>query len=102
MFKTYHRKRPEYSIWQYDGEEVIPDVVAKKLAQFGYSFKVVTFQKSSNGISTIVDRHLEIKGKSYVETVVEEGHYLVFTEYYPGVWPEVDVVKTLEDYEEAP
>lgn len=88
MFKKYTDKTPEYSIWQYDGEEIIPHQVFTKLREWGYAFKIVTNQYESNGMTAMVHRHLELfKGigdSNEASFRVDEGFYVVFIDYHPN------------------
>ena len=105
MLKRYYERRPEYLIWQYDGEEIIPEKVVSMLRERNYTFRVYTMQRHSDGIVTTVDRHIEIlKEGAVAETVVGEGYYIIFTEYTPGgrFDDRVRVSKTLREFEEVP
>lgn len=105
MFTTMTKKRPTFDFWKYEGAEVLPGKVAKRLHDCGYEFSITTNQLNYEDTSTQVERKLTIfetddKNPLYV---VYEGMYLVFSANTPNWASErLDVMyekQVVEEYE---
>jgi hypothetical protein len=106
MFNRYTDRQPEYSIWQYDGEEVLPHAVFDKLTRLGYKCQITSYQYNSTPMSASVERRVEILRAGEVFLVLHENEYLVFTDYHPNYYDDfsapISKVYKLDRFEEVP
>lgn len=108
MFTTMVKKRPTFDFWKYEGTEVLPGKVAKRLNDCGYTFSIVTHQLNYEDTATKVERLLKIFDRSDHEPLhtLHEGMYLVFSAH-PSGWgnEQLEVMhynQIPKEYEEAP
>lgn len=85
VLKKYHVKRPVYLIWQYNGEEVIPDEVSWYLGDC----RVVVSQTPP------YTRTLEIIKGVLIERVLR-GYYVVI----PPDYKDIQIVSSISEFEE--
>jgi len=108
MFTTLVKRRPTFDSWKYEGTEVLPGKVAKKLNDCGYTFSITTHQLNYEDTSTKVERELKIFARNDKEVLytVYDGMYLVFSKH-PNDWINEQLEVMYEnyiskEYEEAP
>lgn len=108
MFTTMVKRRPTFDFWKYEGSEVLPGKVAKRLNDCGYTFSITTHQLNYEDTATKVERMLCIFARNDREALytLYEGMYLVFSAH-PNGWANEHLEVMYEnqiskDYEEAP
>ena len=109
MFTTMVKRRPTFDFWKYEGSEVLPGKVAKRLNDCGYTFSITTHQLNYEDTATKVERLLKIFVSHDPDKemyTLYEGMYLVFSDSINGWSREhLEVMhynQIPKEYEEAP